>query len=170
MRLRSLDLYRLRVIRRSPSPTEYRYGDFQELFWDAEPDAVIDPANRIMLACVITSGSMEAVRVLVSPEVLRRHLPTLPVTDHARRFWEQVLEGAVSASLSHRATRECDAASRSQGRPPAACAGDEDRGQGRDRIRTAGPPLVQMTEEEIRRSIQLTIDECVRLVREGVGW
>jgi hypothetical protein len=30
--------------------------------------------------------------------------------------------------------------------------------------------LVQMTEEEIRRSIQLTIDECVRLVREGVGW
>jgi hypothetical protein len=113
VRLRSLGLYRFMVIRRSQSPTEYRYGDFPELFWDAEPDAVIDPENRIMLARVITSGSIEAVRVLVSPEVLRRHLPTLPVTDHARRFWEQVLEDAVSANPSRRATRESDAASRS---------------------------------------------------------
>ncbi len=70
----------------------YRYGDFPELFWDAIPEAVIDPENPIVLARVLTQGSSEAVAKLVRPAALERLLPTLVIPEHSRRFWGIVLE------------------------------------------------------------------------------
>jgi hypothetical protein len=73
-------------------PDRPRYGDFPALFWDARPDAVIDTAHPVVLARVITRGSMEALARLVSPDELRRALPKLVVEEHVRRFWRRVLE------------------------------------------------------------------------------
>jgi hypothetical protein len=75
-----------------------RYGDFPGLFWDARPDAVIDAANPVVLARVITLGSMDALAQLVSPDELRRALPRLVVEEHVRRFWMRVLEHVPPAS------------------------------------------------------------------------
>jgi hypothetical protein len=40
---------------RQPNPS-LRYGDFPELFWDAQPDAVIDVQSPVTLARLLTSG------------------------------------------------------------------------------------------------------------------
>jgi hypothetical protein len=70
----------------------YRYGEFPELFWDAIPDAVVDPENPVVLARVLTQGSAEAIAKLVRPAALERLLPTLVIPEHSRRFWNVVLD------------------------------------------------------------------------------
>ncbi|HEX8454754.1 MAG TPA: hypothetical protein VF647_21940 [Longimicrobium sp.] len=70
----------------------YRYGDFPELFWDAVPDAIIDPENPVVLARVLTQGGSDAVTKLVRQDTLERLLPTLVIPEHSRRFWGVVLE------------------------------------------------------------------------------
>jgi hypothetical protein len=85
----------------APRPEEevHHYGDFPELFWDAQPDAELDPESPVVLARVLTRGSMDAVRKLVSAEVLARRLATLAVPEHTRRFWRRVLDaGSPSPS------------------------------------------------------------------------
>ena len=74
------------------SEQRYRYGEFPELFWDAMPEAVIDPENPIVLVRVLTQGSSDAVAKLLTPEALERLLPTLVIPEHSRRFWSVVVE------------------------------------------------------------------------------
>ena len=69
----------------------YRYGDFPDLFWDARSDALIDPNDPVVIARVITRGSSDALRRLVSPPVLRSALPGLVIPEHVRAFWRRVL-------------------------------------------------------------------------------
>lgn len=71
----------------------HRYGDFPELFWDAQPDAPLDAEHPVVLARILTRGSLEVLTRLVSPRALARHLPSLPLDDHARAFWTRVLGG-----------------------------------------------------------------------------
>jgi len=75
----------------APSAPADRYADFPELFWDATPEANIDVSNVVVLARVITRGSMDAIARLVSPSVLERELPHLVIDEAARRFWQRVL-------------------------------------------------------------------------------
>jgi len=69
----------------------FRYGDFPELFWDAQPDAEIDVQNPVTLARLLTRGRAEVIGALVSPEVLQERLDALPLPDHVRIFWRAVL-------------------------------------------------------------------------------
>jgi hypothetical protein len=69
----------------------YRYGDFPELFWDARPDAPIDPDEPVVIARIIMRGSSDALHRLVSPSTLRAVLPGLVIPDHVRAFWRRVL-------------------------------------------------------------------------------
>jgi hypothetical protein len=69
-----------------------RYGDFPGLFWDARPDDPIDATNPVVLARMLTRGSMDALEQLVSPDELRRALLRLIVEEHVRRFGMRVLE------------------------------------------------------------------------------
>jgi hypothetical protein len=76
----------------------FRYGDFPELFWDAEPDAAIDVQNPVTLARLLTRGRAEVIGTLVPEEVLR-------VPEHVRIFWRAVLRSdprAVSSATHHR--------------------------------------------------------------------
>jgi hypothetical protein len=74
------------------SASPHRYGDFPDLFWDAEPDAAIDGRSPVVLARLLSRGSMDAIRAVVDPGVLAEALPNLPIDDHVRRFWKRVLE------------------------------------------------------------------------------
>ncbi len=80
-----------------PSPLD-RYADFPELFWDATPETTIDVSNPVVLARVITRGSMDAVARLVSPALLERELPYLVIDESVRRFWQRVLSKLVDAA------------------------------------------------------------------------
>jgi hypothetical protein len=73
-----------------PNPP-FRYGDFPELFWDAQPDAEIDVQNPVTLARLLTRGRAEVIGTLVPLEVLRERLDALPLPDHVRIFWRAVL-------------------------------------------------------------------------------
>ncbi len=70
----------------------HRYGDFPELFWDLEPDAIVDARHPSILARILVRGSMDAIRTLVSFAEVRRQLPDLPMPEHARRFWAVVVD------------------------------------------------------------------------------
>ena len=69
----------------------YRYRDFPELFWDVQPDAVIDRTNLRMIARVLTDGRLETIWKLVPVDVLLRHFEELILPDHTRRFWSIVV-------------------------------------------------------------------------------
>jgi hypothetical protein len=69
----------------------FRYGDFPELFWDAQPEAVIDVQNPVTLARLLTRGRAEVIGTLVPLEVLQERLEALPVPEHVRIFWRAVL-------------------------------------------------------------------------------
>jgi hypothetical protein len=73
-----------------PKPT-FCYGDFPELFWDAQPDVVIDVQNPVALARLLTRGRAEVIGKLVPLEVLRERLDTLSLPEHIRIFWHSVL-------------------------------------------------------------------------------
>jgi hypothetical protein len=77
------------VVSQPSSP--FRYGDFPELFWDAQPDAEIDVQNPVTLARLLTRGRAEVIGTLVPLEVLRERLDALPLPDHVRIFWRAVL-------------------------------------------------------------------------------
>jgi len=74
-----------------PEQARYRYADFPELFWDAQPDALIDPANPIVLARVLARGSMRAVASLLTMELIRENLDRVAVEPHVRAFWRRVV-------------------------------------------------------------------------------
>lgn len=69
----------------------YHYGDFPELFWDARPEAVLDPASPAVLARVLTRGSHDAMRALLDLPTLRAQFPKLLLPEHTRYFWAKVL-------------------------------------------------------------------------------
>ncbi|TVP43208.1 MAG: hypothetical protein EA350_14035 [Gemmatimonadales bacterium] len=69
----------------------FRYGDFPELFWDAQPDAEIDVHNPVTLARLLTRGRAEVIGALVPLEVLRERLEVIPLPDHVRVFWRAVV-------------------------------------------------------------------------------
>jgi hypothetical protein len=73
-----------------PNPP-FRYGDFPELFWDAQPDAEIDVQNPVTLARLLTRGRADVIGMLVPLEVLQERLDALPLPDHVRIFWRAVL-------------------------------------------------------------------------------
>lgn len=74
----------------SKQPT-YHYGDFPELFWDAELDAVIDTTHPEVIARVLQKGRPEHIRELLDLVVLRSMWDTLWLPDHTRYVWEKVL-------------------------------------------------------------------------------
>jgi hypothetical protein len=74
-----------------PDP-QYRYGDFPELFWDAQPEAVIDVQNSVTLVRLLTRGRAEVIGRLLPLEVIRARLETLPLPEHVRIFWRAVLQ------------------------------------------------------------------------------
>lgn len=69
----------------------YHYRDFPDLFWDIQPDAIIDRENPAMLARVLTSGSSEAIRALVDFDVVRREFDALWLPEPVRHVWRKVL-------------------------------------------------------------------------------
>lgn len=79
--------------RADPPRIRYRYGDFPELFWDAEPDAPVDVTSPVTLERLLTRGRMETVARLVTPDLLLQRLDDLYLPDYVRRFWRTVLEG-----------------------------------------------------------------------------
>jgi hypothetical protein len=70
---------------------QYKYGDFPELFWDAQRDAVIEPDNVVMLSRVLSQGSMEAIRRLVDFDIVRQRWEELWLTPDTRYVWAKVL-------------------------------------------------------------------------------
>lgn len=74
--------------RPNPAPC---YGDFPELFWDAQPDVAIDLQNPVTLARLLTRGRAEVIGKLVPLEVLQEQLDTLSLPENVRVFWRAVL-------------------------------------------------------------------------------
>ena len=72
---------------------EPRYGDYPELFWDAQPDALLDPRNPVTLARLLTRGRPETIGRLVPLSVIRGSLDSLPLPKHVLVFWRTVLDG-----------------------------------------------------------------------------
>lgn len=77
-------------INRQPNP-RLCYGDFPELFWDAQPDVPIDVRNPVTLARLLTRGRAEIIGKLVPLEVLQERLDALVLPEHVRLFWRAVL-------------------------------------------------------------------------------
>lgn len=75
---------------RQPNPP-FRYGDFPELFWDAQPNAEIDVHNPVTLARLLTHGRAEVIGRLVPLEVIQARLDALSLPNHVRYFWRAVL-------------------------------------------------------------------------------
>lgn len=75
----------------------YRYGDFPYLFWDADPDAVLDTENPFALCRILEQGKLEDVWRLLTPGVIRRNLDQLPLPRHSRHFWHLVVDGQGAA-------------------------------------------------------------------------
>ena len=73
-----------------PNPTLY-YGDFPELFWDAQPDVAIGVQNPIILSRLRTRGRAEVIGKLVPLEVLQERLDALSLPEHVQIFWRAVL-------------------------------------------------------------------------------
>ena len=69
----------------------YHYRDFPGLFWDLQPEAVIDRESPAVLARVLTAGSTEAIRALVDFDLVRRHFATLWLPTPVREVWRRVL-------------------------------------------------------------------------------
>lgn len=76
----------------TPSRSTFRYGDFPFLFWDAQPDALIDVSNPVVLARLLTRGRADVIGKLVSLEVLRERLISLTLPEHVQVFWRTVFE------------------------------------------------------------------------------
>jgi hypothetical protein len=84
----------------------FRYGDFPELFWDAQPDALIDVRNPVTLARLLTRGRAETIGQLVPLEVLQEGLDSLALPEHVLVFWRAVLEGTPEATPNPRSSGE----------------------------------------------------------------
>ncbi len=82
----------------SPSSRTLRYGDFPELFWDAQPDAVIDVRNPVTFARLLTRGRPEIIGKLMSLGVLREGLDTVDLPKHVELFWREVVRLALSGA------------------------------------------------------------------------
>jgi hypothetical protein len=77
---------------------KHRYGDYRELFWDLEPEQTIDATDPVILARLLTQGSLDAIVELVSMDLLRRELDQLVIPEHTREFWRTVLAGLPAGS------------------------------------------------------------------------
>lgn len=82
-----------------PNPT-LRYGDFPELFWDAQPEVAIDVRNPVTLARLLTRGRAETIGKLVSMELIREDLDSLALPEHVLLFWRTVLRDTPDAAPS----------------------------------------------------------------------
>jgi HTH-type transcriptional regulator / antitoxin MqsA len=82
----------------SASSRTWRYGDFPELFWDAQPDAVIDVRNPVTFTRLLTRGRAEVIGKLMSPEDLREGLETVDLPKHVALFWWEVLRRVLSGA------------------------------------------------------------------------
>lgn len=77
----------------------HRYGDYPELFWDADPDEPVDPTNPVVLSRLLRRASIETVAELVRPDELARRLEDLFIPEHTRYFWRVVLSGVPGVSV-----------------------------------------------------------------------
>ncbi len=68
-----------------------RYGDYPELFWDADPDALLDVSEPTTLARLLTRADPRTIGELVSPDLIAASLDDLPVPDNVKLFWRLVL-------------------------------------------------------------------------------
>ena len=75
----------------------YRYGDFPYLFWDADPNAVLDTEDPVALCRTLGRGKLEDVWRLLTPGVIRRNLDQLPLPIQSRPFWRLVVDGPGAA-------------------------------------------------------------------------
>ncbi|MEJ7811130.1 MAG: hypothetical protein WKG32_12025 [Gemmatimonadaceae bacterium] len=69
----------------------YQYGDFPYLFWDLAPHATLDVENDFVLGRILTRGTMEDIRRLVTLELIQQRLDALPIPEHSRWFWRLVV-------------------------------------------------------------------------------
>jgi hypothetical protein len=76
-----------------------RYGDFPQLFWDADPAALLDVRNPITLARLLMRADAQTVGRLVSPETIRKQLDSLQIPEYTRAFWRCVLEHVAGAEI-----------------------------------------------------------------------
>lgn len=82
----------------SPSNPTFLYGDFPELFWDAQPDMAVDVRNPVTLARLLTRGRAETIGKLVPLEVLKEGIRSLALPEHVLIFWRTVLQRVPDAS------------------------------------------------------------------------
>ena len=80
------------------SDTSPTYGDYPELFWDADPGAPLDVAEPTTLSRLLTRGSPEVIGKLASRELIAAELEGLPVPDNVKYFWRLVLAGSGTES------------------------------------------------------------------------
>ena len=66
------------------------YGDYPELFWDADPGAPLDVAEPTTSSRLLTRGSPEVIGRLASRELIAAELEGLPVPDNVKYFWRLV--------------------------------------------------------------------------------
>lgn len=72
----------------------WRYGDFPDLFWDAQPQAVIDTRNSVTLARLLTRGRAAVIGKLVPLAILEEGLESVDLPEHVQLFWRTVLRRA----------------------------------------------------------------------------
>jgi len=92
----------------SATSRTWRYGDFPELFWDAQPDAVIDVRNPVTFARPLTLGRPEIIGKLMSPDDLREGLETVELPKHVELFWREVLRLVLSGAPGTSSSREAE--------------------------------------------------------------
>jgi hypothetical protein len=73
-----------------------RYADYPHLFWDLDPGAPVDVRHPVVLARLLSRGSVAEVARFVTRDEVRQRLSTLPVADHTRLFWMRVVDAPAA--------------------------------------------------------------------------
>lgn len=76
-----------------PSRPVYRYRDFPGVFWEMQPDAIIDVTVPAVVARILNTERVDIIRTLIPLSDLADRLDELPLMDHQRDFWRMVLAG-----------------------------------------------------------------------------
>ena len=82
-----------------PTPRHHprlTYGDFPQLFWNAEPNAPLDLDDPATFGRFLTRGDPETVFRVVTLEEIAQRLPDLPLHPETRAFWERVVRAGAS--------------------------------------------------------------------------
>jgi hypothetical protein len=70
----------------------YRYGDLPELFWDRDPEEVVDGTDPAVIARLLEEAPPAILWKIVPRDVLMEAFDSLDLREHTRRFWTVVVE------------------------------------------------------------------------------